>query len=122
MQLIDNTTHNLNIIQTGSYTTLFRLPGDASRSFAIEYTYKSSIVDAQRTGVINLVIDSVNNLVSLDDEFTYSGSASNQTNLQFRANYLDVNGDTTVDTVAIQVLNSTTNDQGYLHFKVKSKT
>ena len=93
-----------------------------SRSFSIEYTYKSSVIDAQRMGVINLVIDSVNNAVSLDDEFTYSGSASNQTNLQFRANYLDVNGDTTVDTVAIQVLNSTTSDQGYLHFKVNSKT
>lgn len=122
IDLFDSSTHNLNIIQTGSYVTLFRLPGDASRSFSIEYTYKSSVIDAQRMGVINLVIDSVNNAVSLDDEFTYSGSASNQTNLQFRANYLDVNGDTTVDTVAIQVLNSTTSDQGYLHFKVNSKT
>ena len=122
IDLFDSSTHNLNIIQTGSYVTLFRLPGDASRSFSIEYTYKSSVIDAQRMGVINLVIDSVNNAVSLDDEFTYSGSASNQTNLQFRANYLDVNGDTTVDTVAIQVLNSTTSDLGYLHFKVNSKT
>tara|TARA_B100000683_G_scaffold277297_1_gene335033 strand:+ start:518 stop:2134 length:1617 start_codon:yes stop_codon:yes gene_type:complete len=122
IDLIDNSTHDLNIIQTGSFTTLFRLPGDASRAFAIHYTYKSAIVDAQRTGVINVVVDSSNNLVSLDDEYTYSGSPSNQSNLQFRANYLDVNGDTTVDTVAIQVLNSTTNDQGFLHFKVNSKT
>ena len=98
------------------------MPGDASRSFAIEYTYKSSTIDALRSGTISLVVDSSNNAVSLDDEFTYSGSPSNQTNLQFRANYLDVNGDTTVDTVAIQVLNSTTNDQGYLHFKVSNVT
>ena len=53
IDLIDNTTHNLNIIQTGSYTLCLDCLG-CPKIICTQYTYKSPIVDAQRTGVTDL--------------------------------------------------------------------
>lgn len=116
------TTHKLTIGQSGEYTKLFRLPAEAAKGYEIEYVYKSESVAASRTGTLSLVVDPVNDTFNLSDNFDFTGDNLYAENLKFTAQNYDENGDLSVDTVAIMMLNLTSSDNAVMYYKVKIKS
>ena len=77
--------------------------------YEINYVYDSALAQS-RYGKISLVVDVVNNLVQLVDEYEWVGTSANDENLTFTAAILDSNGDSHVDCVVINYVNSTVTD------------
>tara|TARA_B100000902_G_C27075905_1_gene796399 strand:+ start:29 stop:730 length:702 start_codon:yes stop_codon:yes gene_type:complete len=116
------TTYRLALTQFSEYSKLFRLPADTTRAFEIDYIYKSSAVNAQRTGKMEVIVNPTNNIVDLVDSYDYVGDASLAENLKFKAQTFDENSNSSVDTIAIMVLNSTSSDNAELTYTVKTKS
>lgn len=116
------TTHKLTIGQSGEYSKLFRLPADTAKGYEIEYVYKSSQVNATRTGKISLVVDPDNDTYNISDDYDYTGDITYAENLKFTAQNYDEDGDLSVDTVAIMMLNLTSSDNAVLLYNVKTKS
>lgn len=116
------TTYRLALTQFSEYSKLFRLPADTTRAFEIDYIYKSSAVNAQRTGKMEVIVNPTNNIVDLVDSYDYIGDASLAENLKFKAQTFDENSNSSVDTIAIMVLNSTSSDNAELTYTVKTKS
>ena len=115
-------TYRLPVTQYNEYTKLFRLAADADRAYQIDYIYKSNAANAQRTGTLDVVVNPVNNLISMSDTFDYVGDANNAQNLKFKAQTFDEDSNSSVDTLAIMVLNSTSNDNAYFTYTVRTKS
>ena len=115
-------THKLTIGQSGEYTKLFRLPADTAKGYEIDYVYKSSYVAASRSGTMTLVVDPTNNTFTFSDEYNYTGNNTYAENLKFTAANYDENGDLSVDTVAVMMLNLTSSDNATMYYKVKTKS
>ena len=84
--------------------------------------YKSSAVNASRTGKLDVLVNPAQNLVTLTDDYDYIGDVTLAQNLKFKAQNYDENSNSSVDTVAIMVLNSTNSDNATLTYKVKIKS
>ena len=117
-----DTTHKLTIGQSGEYSKLFRLPADTAKGYEIDYVYKSNQVAASRTGIMTLVVDPANDTFTFSDDYNYTGSNTYAENLKFTAQNYDENGDLTIDTVAIMMLNLTSSDNATMYYKVKTKS
>lgn len=117
-----NTTHKLTIGQSGEYSKLFRLPADTTKGYEIDYVYKSSAVIASRSGTMTLIVDPVNNTFNFSDDFNYTGNNTFAENLKFKAQNYDEDGNSSVDTIAIMMLNLTSSDNAVLHYNVKAKS
>lgn len=118
----NNYTYRLQLGQYGTYTKFFKLPADRTKGIEVDYLYVSNQVNAKRKGTLHIVVDPTNNLQTLVDEYEYIGNSSFEENLRFEAQNYDENGDTTVDTVAVMVLNSTTSDDADFYYRVKTKS
>jgi len=116
------TTHQLAIGQSGEYSKLFRLPAETTKGYVIDYVYKSSAVAASRSGTMTLVVDPTNNTFTFSDDYNYTGSNTYAENLKFTAQNYDEDGNSSVDTVAIMMLNLTSSDNATLYYKVKTKS
>lgn len=112
--------HSLEVGDPTEYTYFFRLPGDFSRTYEVEYSYYSTLVNAQRHGTMTFQLDITNsNAINFIDDHTYQGDASYEGNLKFQAQMVDSDSQSGVDTLVVSVLNSTNNDQGKFTFKIK---
>ncbi len=109
----------LEITEQSSPVYFFRLPGDFSRTYEVEYFYNSGLVNAQRSGKMTFQLDKGTNTVNFTDEHDYQGSSTYETNLQFTAAMVNTNGQVGVDTIIVSMLNSTTNDTGSFNYKIK---
>ena len=116
------TTYRLAITQFTEFSKLFRLAADTTRAYEIDYIYKSSAVNAQRTGKLEVIVNPTNNLVDLVDSYDFVGDSNLAQNLQFKAQTFDENSNSSVDTIAIMVLNSTSSDNAELTYTVRSKS
>ncbi len=116
------TTYRLAITQFSEFSKLFRLAADTTRAYEIDYIYKSSAVNAQRTGKLEVIVNPTNNLVDLVDSYDFVGDSTLAQNLQFKAQTFDENSNSSVDTIAIMVLNSTSSDNAELTYTVRSKS
>ena len=116
------TTYNLAITQYGEFSKLFRLPANEKRAYEIDYVYKSSAVNATRSGKMDVLVNPGQNLVTFSDEYEYVGDTNLAYNLKFQAQNYDENSNSSVDTIAIMVLNSTSSDNAVLTYKVKIKS
>lgn len=121
------TTFNFPVtLEIGSFpefTRLFRLPIDElGTGYEIDYIYRSTQYEATRTGRLEVAIDRYTERApSIVDEYTYYGDYLYEDNLQFNLIKSDENGDTDVDTLVFQVLNSTVGDNATLTYTVKKK-
>ena len=95
---------------------------DVAKGYEIDYVYKSSHIAASRTGTMVIVVDPTNDTVNFSDDYNYTGSNTYAENLKFKAQTYDEDGDLTVDTLAIMMLNLTSSDDAVLHYKVKTKS
>jgi hypothetical protein len=117
-----NTTHKLTINQTGEFSKLFRLPAETAKGYEIDYIYKSSTINATRTGTLSLVVDPINNTYNISDDYDFTGDYLFAQNLRFLAQNYDEDGNSLLDTVAIMMLNLTSSDNAIMHYKVKTKS
>lgn len=105
----------------GSFEKLFRLPADEKKSYEVDYLYVSNQVDATRQGKLFITVNPTDNHVHLVDEYDFIGDSQFEEYLTLEAQLLDENADTTLDTVAVNVLNSTSNDDANFYYTVKTK-
>jgi len=116
------TTYRLAITQYGEYSKLFRLPADTTRAYEIDYVYRSSAVNAQRSGKMEIIVNPTQNAIDMTDSYDYIGDVAFSENLKFKAQTFDENANSSVDTLAIMVLNSTSSDNAQLTYTVKIKS
>lgn len=114
--------NNLEVQEASSSTYLFRLPGDYSRTYTIDYTYSSSIANAQRSGTMEFMLDVGTNTLSFVDDHTYQGDSNYETALSFTAATINADGQSGVDTIVVSMLNSIANDQGEFNYKIKVRS
>jgi hypothetical protein len=100
---------------------LFRMPADRPTGYEIEYLYNSRQVNATRQGTLSLVVNPANNQKQLSDSYEFVGDIQWSESIKFTAEMFDENGDGTVDTTAIMVLNSVNNDSADFYYRVKIK-
>jgi len=106
--------HKINPINTsGNWSTLLRLPSDISKTYQIPYQYNSINVNGTRHGVLHVLIDRENDVVSVTDDFEFLGSdntlSGDANNLTFRAKLVNVVTSVTGtgDTAYIEYRNAT---------------
>jgi len=118
-----NTSHTLTVGELGQFEKLFKLPAASNkRGYVVDYFYRSSFVDAARSGAISIIVDPVNDNVSFSDEYDYAGDPTYSDNIELNAILFDENANGEVDTVAIMMLNSTINDTAEFTYTVRYKT
>jgi len=116
-----NHSSQLDVVYQAVANRYFRLPGDANTSYEISYTYTSTQFEAQRSGVLYIVLDADNENIKIRDEYDFAGTSGLVTNLKFDANFVDENSDTTKETVEVTIQNTTVSDAGNFTFSVTSK-
>jgi len=107
--------------QQNAYETIFRLPGDFTRTYEVEYVYKSNQVDAMRKGKLEVVVNKTTNSVTYSDTYDYNGEASFSDVMKLKAQLVDANGDTFYDTVAIKMLNTVVSENADFSYTVNVK-
>jgi parallel beta-helix repeat protein len=116
-------TYKLGIGELQEFSKLFNLPADVTRSYIIDYTATSKTIDSSRTGTIEVIVDPVDEDVQITDDYVYRGiDDENSRKLRFTAEIFDENNDGTIDTVALMVYNSISNDDTEFTYTIKSKS
>lgn len=110
--------HRLTVNQRNTYITLFRLPGDLTRNYKVDYNYKSSEVDATRKGTLEIVLNKTTDEISVIDDYTYLGNSSYETNFDFDVELVDIDTNSVYDTIEVKLKNITSNDDGTLSFNI----
>ena len=108
-----------------SGTRVAKLPADTSKHYKVEYTYNSSVVNAFRSGTLDIAVDKNADTVTLNDEYDFLGDSVNNTNttrLNFAVSLSDEDGNANKETVIIEATNPTPNasDSATITFKVRS--
>jgi hypothetical protein len=115
-------TNRVRVLNYSSAERLFRLPADSKKSFEVDYLYISNQVDAMRQGTLEITINPTGSgQLHLVDNFDYVGDTGFEENLTLTAQLFDEDFDGTLDTVAVNVLNSTTSDDADFYFTIKTK-
>jgi len=117
-----NQTHVISINEYTEPVKLFRLPANNVTGYVIDYFYKSSVVNAYRSGVITLVSDPYNNTWSASEEYDFTGDSIYSENLTLFPQHFDENTNLIVDTIAIMIINLTNSDNAMFHYKVTIKS
>ncbi len=110
--------HKIAVATENTATTIFRLPGDFSRIYKVEYSYNSAAFNAQRIGVMEIQLDKGNNAINMIDDYNYQGDSAYENNLVLSAELIDVDSANGVDTIAIKMLNYTSSDTAEITFKI----
>lgn len=71
-----------------------------------------------RQGTIKIVVDPQNDTYTISDDYEFTGDDNFIDSIEFDAQNYNLGG-SGIDTVALMMLNS--NDNGVMHFKVKTK-
>ena len=114
--------NSLEVQEASSPTYFFRLPGDYSRTYILEYNYSSAVANAQRSGKMVIMLDTSTNSLLFEDEFDYQGDSNYENALTFTAATVNTDGNLGVDTVIVSMLNSISNDQGEFNYKIKVRS
>ena len=112
-------TNELSLGQQNSFETIFNLPGDFTRIYKIEYKFKSNQVDAMRQGELEVIVNKTTNTVTYSDAYDYNGELSFSETMQLKAQMLDLNTDTVMDTVGIRMKNTVNTEDATFSYKVK---
>ena len=114
--------HKLNLGQRNNYITLFRLPGDFTRRFEIDYNYESSQYNAKRSGTIEIVLDKSTNTMHTVEDYYYLGDSLYEFNLDWEFEHADLNSDTERDTILVKVKNTSVTDVATLTYNINIQT
>jgi hypothetical protein len=120
-------THTINVGYLGTEARLFKLPmgtttGKNASGYEVDYIYRSDQVNAVRSGKLTIVTDPVNDTIAYTDEYDFTGDFANAENLNFIINNYDDDSDLSLDTVGVNMLNSTVSDDAKFTYTVKTKS
>tara|TARA_B100001013_G_scaffold172560_1_gene103570 strand:- start:2118 stop:3734 length:1617 start_codon:yes stop_codon:yes gene_type:complete len=101
-----------------SATRVLRLPADSNKKYSVSYIYKSNVVNATRTGTINILVNLTQGTTKLEDEYDYDGDVVYNTSIEFSSVLSDENADATKETLVISAKNTTVGDNASLIFHV----
>lgn len=121
---IHQTYEYTNKISTGQqnvFETIFRLPGDFTRTYEIDYVFKSEQVNAMRQGKLEVIVNKTTNTVTYSDVYDYNGESSFAQTMELKAQLFDFNSDTVFDTVSIRMKNTVSTENATLSYKVTVK-
>lgn len=112
-------TESVELSQVGTPQLLFRLPADTTKSFDIDYWYKTDVLSRvfSRSGTLTVFVNRENNSVSVMDDYDISGLDSIGESLQFSAvlNQLE-----SAWSAQVKYINQL--DSGNLTFKIRSRS
>lgn len=91
---------------------LFRVPLSGDRNFTINYVFSSDVVNAVRSGKMQITVDTQTQQVIINDEYNFVGDSQYQDMLDFTATVSDLDYDATAETVLVRYANSVANDTG----------
>lgn len=114
-------SNKISTVQQNAFETIFRLPGDYTRTYVIDYQYKSNQVDAMRQGMLEVIVNKSNDSVTYSDTYDYNGDAGFATTLELKAQLFDMNSDTVNDTLAIRMKNTVVSENADFTYKVSIK-
>jgi hypothetical protein len=113
-----------------STTPLFRLPipiklqtivqGNSLIGYEIFYSYRSATQTQSRFGKISINADVANNKIQLVDDYEYTGTASRDLNLEFKAQFINADSSSGTDTLGIYYRNATIGDTAFMVYSYKS--
>ena len=110
--------HSVFLGQRNDYITLFRLPGDLTRRFEVNYEYDSVDFNAKRTGTLEIVLDKSTNTMHTIEDYYYLGDSLYEFNLDWEIEHVDLNSDTERDTILVKVKNITPNDVANVTYSI----
>lgn len=110
--------HQVFLGQRNDYITLFRLAGDLTRRYEIDYTYDSSAFNIKRTGKIEIVLDKATNAMHTIEDFYYVGDALYEQNLDWEIEHVDLDSDAQRETILVKVKNITANDVATVTYNI----
>jgi hypothetical protein len=96
--------------------------GKNASGYEVDYIYRSDQVNAVRSGKLTIVTDPVNDTIAYTDEYDFTGDFANAENLNFIINNYDDDSDLSLDTVGVNMLNSTVSDDAKFTYTVKTKS
>ena len=114
--------HQLNLGTRNSFITLFRLPGDFTRRFEIDYNYKSQEYNIQRSGTLEIVLDKTANSLHTIEDYYYLGDSAYEYNLEWEFELADLDSDTVGETILVKVKNTTADDVATVTYNVNIQT
>lgn len=108
-----------------TFEKFFKLPAERSRSFEIDYIYKSTT--AIRNGIMKITVDPVNDLITFSDDYDVSAAdalakEAHAIDLIFDAQGFSLTSTPTnpIDTVAIMMYNRTGDTGATFYYRVKT--
>lgn len=112
-------TEQVDLAQIGTPQLLFRLPADSTKSFDIDYWYKTDVGSRvfSRSGTLTVFVNRESNSVSIMDDYDISGLDSLGESLQFSAT---LNQLETAWSAQVKYTNQL--DSGKLTFKIRSRS
>lgn len=117
-----NFSVSTNIGYSVGYVRTFRLPADSTKNYLVNYTYKSNLVNAVRHGTLELTINYDDSSVSLTDTYDFVGDVSYEDKVSFQATLSDINADSDIDTLLINVKDEILNDTATILFQVRTQS
>lgn len=118
----NNYTSKIDITESPSdYLRIINFPADTEKSIEIDYVYRSDQVNAVRQGIIKIVVDPENDTNTISDEYEFVGDNQYSEAIEFKAQNYNLDG-SGIDTVALMMLNSISQDNGEMYFRVKTKS
>ena len=134
-----NSTSTIGIVQSATYVQILKLPvawlpTPADRTtgptgqitYTINYLYTSLSNTFTRSGTLTITADVTNNQIQLNDEYNFAGvdtSNTNATYLDFKAQFLNINGTLsggTPWTIVLSYVNNLSGDTGVLSYSYTS--
>lgn len=112
-------TEQVELSQIGTPQLLFRLPADTSKSFDIDYWYKTDRAGIvfSRSGTLTVLVNRENNSVSVMDDYDISGLDSLGQSLEFSATLNQLES-----AWSAQVKYTNQLDSGNLTFKIRTRS
>lgn len=111
----------LNVGQAFSPTRITRFPADRDKTFELNYTMKSGVVDMLRTGTMRIVVDLTNNNVTITDEYDHIGSSAYDEAVEFSVMLTNEGGGSN-NTVVLMMENSIPSDASTISYRIKTLT
>jgi len=116
-------TNNVVVGNLPTPTKLIGFAADTNKSIIVDYIYKSSQIVATRSGTLHITLDPVNNITQITDDYDWIGTDSNNDdNLNFTVTMNNHDSDLILDTLDLNVLNSTLNDDAIISYRVTTKS
>ena len=112
-------TRQLTLGQTNDFITAFRLPLANTIGYEIDYVYQSSNFSRMRKGKIFIAVDKLHTGVQLVDEYEFVG-VDGETNLEFKAEMVDSDGNSTFDTINVSYKNTSVADNATFIYSYKA--